>query len=189
MKMVTTKRIGWVAPIMALTLGITSMNVATAQNKPKAKATKAIKTEKTKSKTIYGTFSQASATGVKIKSNKEEMSANLVPATIFWRYQRGVSAADLKVGETVRMNLPGTDDMGRVESLSPLTLKFGGNATLSYGQDSKVKFERISKITATDVVAGQKGKVAGNVYPDGRIEAREVWVNVEPGKKVTKKKN
>lgn len=45
MKMVTTKRIGWVAPIMALTLGITSMNVATAQNKPKAKATKAIKTE------------------------------------------------------------------------------------------------------------------------------------------------
>lgn len=110
------------------------------------------------------------------------MSANLVPATIFWCYQRGVSAADLKVGETVRMNLPGTDDMGRVESLSPLTLKFGGNATLSYGQDSKVKFERISKITATDVVAGQKGKVAGNVYPDGRIEAREVWVNVEPEK-------
>jgi hypothetical protein len=86
------------------------------------------------------------------------------------------------------MNLPGTDDMGRVESLAPLTLKFGDTATLVYTNPGKMRFVRIAKITATDVVTGQKGKVAGNVYPDGRVEAREVWVEVEPEKTVLTEK-
>jgi hypothetical protein len=181
MKMITARRISWIVLTLALTFGAIAANPANAQKKPAAKTTK-VKTDKPKPKTVYGTFSQANATGVKIKSDKEEMSANLVPTTVYWRTQKSVPSADLKVGETVKMNLPGTDDMGRVESVSPLTLKFGDNVTLVYDKPGKMRFVRISKIAATDVVVGQKGKVAASVYPDGRVEAREVWVETEPEK-------
>jgi hypothetical protein len=186
MTFATVRRISLMIPALAVTFGVAGMNSAIAQPKTAAGTTKA-KTERPKSKTLMGTFSQADATAVKIKGKTEEVSYSLVPSTVYWRAQRGVSPADLKVGETVRMNLPGTDDVARVESLSPLTFKFGEDATLIYGQPARMKFERITKITATDIVVGQTGKVAGNVYPDGRIEAREVWVEVEPEKKNTKK--
>jgi hypothetical protein len=176
-----------IIPALAATFGIAGMNPVTAQPKTAAGTAKT-KTEKPKSKTLMGTFSQADATAVKVKGKTEEVSYSLVPSTVYWRAQRGVSPADLKVGETVRMNLPGTDDVARVESLSPLTFKFGEDATLIYGKPARMKFERITKITATDIVAGQTGKVAGNVYPDGRIEAREVWVEVESEKKAAPKK-
>ena len=190
MRVKTARRISWIVPALALAFGVAGMNPVTAQPKT-TKTTKNAKTDKAprpKSKTLMGTFSQADATAVKIKGKTEEVSYSLVPSTVYWRTQRGVSAADLKVGETVRMNLPGTDDMARVESLSPLTLKFGDDTTLIYAKPARMKFERVTKIAATDVVAGQTGKVAGNVYPDGRVEAREVWVEVEPEKKATPKK-
>ena len=187
MKIATARRMGWIVPALALTFGFAAINPISAQNNAPEKTTKA-KTERPRSKTLMGTFSRADATALTIKGTKEEMSANLVPTTVFWRTQKGVAPADLKIGEIVKLNLAGTDDMGRVESLSPLTLKFGDNATLIYDKPGKTKFERISKITATDVIAGHKGKVAGNVYADGRIEAREVWVEVEPEKKATTKK-
>lgn len=186
MKSATARRMGLFVPALALTFGAIGLNAATAQTEPVEKTTKA-KTEKTRSKTVTGTFSQADATAAKIKGSSEEVSYVLVPTTVYWRLQRGVSPADLKVGETVSIDVPGTSQIGRVESLSPLTLKFD-NATLTYEKTDHVKFERIAKITAADVVVGQKGKIAGNVYPDGRIEAREVWVYVVPEKKATPKK-
>ncbi len=188
MRQTTAMRsIKWFVSALALTVSCAGVNPAFAQAEAPTKA-KITKSEKPKSKTLLGTFSKADAKAVNVKGKSEELNYSLVPSTVYWRTQKSVSASDLKVGETVKMNLPGTDDIGRIESVSPLTLKFGDNATLTYTNTRRMKFERVSKITATDLVAGQKGKIAGNVYPDGRIEAREVWVEVEPEKKVLPKK-
>ena len=188
MKTVTaTKRwTKWLAPALAVSFAGANLSCALAAPAKETKP-KTAKAPRLRSKTLEGTFAQASATSVKVQGKSEAMTAALVPTTAYWRTQKGVAAGDLKVGDTIKMNVPGTDDMGRVESLFPLTLKFGENATVIFNTTGRMKFERVSKITPTDLVTGQKGKIASNIYPDSRIEAREVWVYVEPEKKATSK--
>jgi hypothetical protein len=88
----------------------------------------------------------------------------------------------LKVGDTVRFPLKGTDGLPTIQSLTPLTLKFGDEATLTLNQTEKMKFDLVTKITAAELATGQEVKIASNVFADGKMEAREVWLVLPPVK-------
>jgi len=181
MKTVTSNRIRWIIPALAaLIIGAGADVVMAApaeENKPKA-----TKAAKPRSKTAEGTFSSANATMVKLNVKGVEMNVNLVLTTEYWRIQTGLPVSALKVGDMVKFTLKGTDDMATVQSLAPLTLKFEDVATLTIDKIGRMKFDRVAKLTATDLVAGQEAKVASNVFPDGKMEAREVWVVIKPTK-------
>jgi hypothetical protein len=63
-----------------------------------------------------------------------------------------------------------------------VTLKFGDDAILTLNNTEKMKFDLVTKIAATELTAGQTAKIVSNVLPDGKMEAREVWVVVAPVK-------
>lgn len=187
MKTVKTNRFCWTVPALAAVILGSGMHAVVAAPTEGTKPIKAAKAPKPKSRTIEGTFSLANATTVRLKSKDGESNISLVPATEYWRIQTGLSVADLKVGDTVKFTLKGTDDMATVQSLAPLTLKFADIATLTLDKIGRTKFDRVTKLEATDLVAGQNAKVASNLFPDGKLEAREVWVVVEPVKPEKKK--
>jgi len=183
MKTAKENRIRWAIPVLAAAMASVGANAVLAQpTTPATKPDKPAKAPKPKSKLIQGSFSQANATGVKVTTKDGEMSVSLTPKTEYWRIEEGLAAADLKVGEMVKFSLKGTDDMATVQSLAPLALKFGEIATLTFAQTSKMKFDRVNKLMATDLVAGQMTKAYTNLMPDGKMEAREVWVIVKPTK-------
>jgi len=187
MKAVMTSRFCWMVPALAAVIVGSGMNAIVAAPTEETKAPKAAKAPKPKSRTMEGTFSTANATMVKLKSKDGETNVNLVPTTEYWRIQTGLAANELKVGDMVKFTLKGTDDMATVQSLAPLTLKFADVATLTLDKIGRTKFDRVTQLMATDLVAGQDAKVASNLFPDGKLEAREVWVVVEPVKPVKKK--
>lgn len=183
MKLVASNRTFIAVPTLAALLAGSVVYPIDAQPKTPSRATAATKTAKAprpRSKTVQGTFVQANASSVKLNSKDGELNAVLVPTTEYWRIETGITPSNLKIGDTIRFTLRGTDGMATVQSVSPLTLKFADVATLTIDNPRRMKFERASKLTPTDLASGQTAKVASNVFPDGRIEAREVWVIVEP---------
>ena len=182
---VNVTRICWAIPALAVVLSSAGANVVLAAPTEGAKP-KAVKAPKPKSRTLQGTFSQANATTIKLKAKDGETNVNLVPTTVYWRIQTGLPVSELKVGDMVKFTLKGTDNMATVQSLSPLTLKFSDVATLTLDKIGRTKFDRVTELTATGLVAGQEAKVASNLFPDGKLEAREVWVIVKPTKAAAK---
>ena len=186
MKVVTSNRVWWTVPVLAAVVAGAGMStvIAAPVTETKPKTTKA---PKPKSRTAEGTFTSANATMVKLKAKDGEMNVNLVPATKYWRLQTGLAMADLQVGDMVKFSLKGTDGMATVQSLAPLTLKFADVATLTLDKIGRMKFDRVSKLTANELAAGQEAKVASNLFADGKLEAREVWVIIAPAKPIKKK--
>ena len=174
-------------PALAAVIVGSGISTVLAAPAVETKAPKAAKAPKPKSKTVEGTFSAANATMVKLKAKDGEMNVNLVPTTEYWRIQTGLAVNELKVGDMVKFTLKGTDDMATVQSLAPLTLKFSDIATLTIDKIGRIKFDRVSKLAATDLTAGQEAKVASNLFADGKLEAREVWVIISPVKTAKKK--
>jgi Cu/Ag efflux protein CusF len=175
-------------PAVAAVLVGSGVSVSSAA--PQAKAENAVKAVKSKSKTVSGAVALADANQVKLTTKEGDVLVNLVPTTQYYRVQSGVPVAEIKVGDVVKFALKSTDGMPTVQSLAPLTLKFGEDATLVFTKSDKMKFDRVSKIAATDLTVGQEAKVASNLFPDGKMEAREVWVTIPHPKaeKTTKDK-
>lgn len=189
MKTVTPNRVRWVIPaLVAVVVGAGANPIIAQPATPAAKPEKAAKAPKAKSKMIEGSFAQANANSVRVTTKDGAMNVSLTPKTEYWRIEGGLAATDLKVGEMVKFSLRGTDGMATVQSLAPLALKFGEMATLNFVQAPKIKFERVNKLTATDLVAGQTTKAYTSVMPDGKMEAREVWVIIEKPKPVKQPK-
>ena len=181
MKTVTPNRVRWIIPALATVIAGAGANIVLAapSRETKPKTTKAAKP---KSKTVQGTFTSANATTVKLKAKDGEMSINLVETTQYWRIQTGLAVKELKVGDMVKFTLKGTKGMAAVESVAPLTLKFADVATLTIDKIGRTKFDRVTNLVADDLTTGQQAKVASNLFPDGKMEAREVWVIVKPTK-------
>ena len=190
MQTVTSKQMCWAIPAVAAVLfaGGVQSGLAQPTTTTATKPAKAVKEPKPKSKTANGTIAQASATQVKLTTKDGEVTANLVPTTQYWRVQESVKATDLKTGDTVKFPLKGTNGLPTVQGLAPLTLTFGDMATLTITKTEKMKFDLVTKIAATELAAGQSAKVASSVFPDGHMEAREVWVEVAPVKPEKKPK-
>lgn len=188
MKSVVYNRMRWMVPAVAAVLVGSGVSVSSAA--PQTKAENAVKAVKPKSKTVSGAVALADANQVKLTTKEGDVLVNLVPTTRYYRVQSGVPVAEIKVGDVVKFALKGTDENPTVQSLAPLTLKFGDEATLTYTSSDKMKFDRVSKISAADLVVGQEAKVASNLLPDGKMEAREVWVTIHEPKaaKTTKDK-
>lgn len=180
---VVSKKARWAVSALAAVLIGGGLQTSFAQpTAPAAKTEKPAKAPKPKSKTADGTIATASATQVKLTTKEGEVVANLVPATEYWRIQEDVKATDLKTGDTIKFPLRGTNGLPTVQSLAPLTLTFADMATLTLNKTEKMKFDIVTKITATEIAAGQTAKVASNVFEDGRTEAREVWIMIAPVK-------
>lgn len=186
MKVLTLNRAHWVIPVLAAVITGAGANVVLAAPAGDMKP-KIAKAHKPKSKTAEGSFTSANETVVKLKVKDGEMNINLVPTTKYWRIQKGLAVTSLKAGDMVKFSLKGTDNMATVQSLAPLTLKFSDIATLTLDKIGRTKFDRVTKLAAADLVAGQNAKVASSLFADGKLEAREVWVMIEPVKPEKKK--
>jgi Cu/Ag efflux protein CusF len=183
---VVSNRIRWAIPALAAVLiGRTMRASHAAPDTPATKAVKPARAPKPKSKTAEGTFAVVSATQVKLTTKAGELASNLVPTTEYYRLNEDVAVADLKTGDMVKFPLRGTDGLPTVQSVAPLTLKFGDEATLTFTKSDKMKLDRVTKITATDLAVGQEARVASNLFDDGHMEAREVWVSI-PAPKMAK---
>lgn len=167
----------WVLPFFAATVALSGMSgEASAQN-----------TARPRSKTVEGPLLQATTTALKLKSREGDLDITLTPDTQYHRMETGLQISDLKQGEIVQFTLKGTNGLPTVETVTPLTLKFSNSAQLTLPNDPKLRFDRISSSSASELAAGQTAKVANNLFPDGRLEAREVWLIIKPARKTASK--
>lgn len=161
-----------VLPLLATSLCVTLPSVAHAEEAAKpAKATRA------KSHTETGQVTEATATSLKYTGKEGPRDIALTDKTEITRVETGLSVADLKAGDTLALTVPGTNGRANVQSLAPLTLQFD-NATITFSNADKAKFNRVTKISATDLAAGQDIKVVALIQADGSSTARTVQQTV-----------
>lgn len=174
MQIVNKKFILWVLPILIATVTLAGTNnSASAQDTPRLR-----------SKTAEGTLVQVSSTALKMKSREGDLDINLTPDTRYHRTETGLQASELKAGDTLRFTLKGTDGLPVIESLTPLALRYSDSTLLTLPNDPKLRFERMGSLVPSELAVGQTTKIASNVYPDGKMEARDVWLIIKPSQKV-----
>lgn len=166
---------------LALPLFAASVNMPFPSVVHAEEAVKPAKTPRAKARVSSGSVTQATATSLKLDTQEGAQDITLTNKTDIARLETGLSASDLKVGDTLALVLAGTSGRPTVQSLTPLTLQFD-NASVTFSNTGKTKFSRYTKLSATDLVAGQQVKVTATPRPDGTAVARNVYVtsvNVE----------
>lgn len=168
-------RYSLVAATLAAVAGFTSPPPSEAQNVTTAAGVKA-KTTRPKSRTEKATITAVTANSMQVTTKEGALDVALTGQTEYWRQEEDLTPAELKVGDTVAFALRGTDGQPTVTSLSPLTLKFGDTATLTFAKTDKMSFSRLTKAQSSDLATGQNISSAMNVLADGKLEARKVTV-------------
>lgn len=119
------------------------------------------------------------------------LTLSLKPATELVREERDLTVAELKVGDMLsQISLKGRGNLkepGRVASLAPLTIDLGETATLTLKQVENWSFDRVSPLTAADLVIGQTVALELSLLRDGGIEAKRVAVMIARSKPAPQK--
>ena len=165
-----------VAAALAAGTGLTSLLPLSAQTTAAPAGATKTATPRTRSRTEKATIAAVTANSVQVTTKGGTLEVGRGAQTEYWRQEDNLAPSELRVGDTVAFTLRGTDGQPTVASLTPLSLKFGDSATLTFTNTNKMTFDRLTRIQAADLATGQNVSVAMNVLPDGKLEARKVTV-------------
>ena len=166
---------GIASPVLAQ--GTSATSAARSTTSTSTSTTPRSRTRTAKS-TITAVDTTANTIKVTTTAKNENLDVALTPETEFGKEEQGLTAGELKVGDTVSFSRKGFRATGIVTSLSPLTLKIEDMATLSMTKTEGVKFNRHTALTRTDLAANQTISLRMRTGPDGKIEGRRVIVIV-----------